>query len=333
MQTWISKSSDWETTRQSIATDPTAGPNGNGRSVIAEPNKNITEAGTQSLLKSAFSLNQSDDPELRAVSNTLVRLALVENSPTPTMSLAEREKFRTDTTNLTADQINTMAREYYGGGNTPSAIKLNAYLEADRLASEKQEEALAKFLAYKRNSVEECVDGQWETIGGHQFCNGRLVTRVSGDIFGAIDSANAIGPYNAALNTHFYGEDQYLEQLFQYGNNWLSGNSLYGYSNAPLTIGEIFENGLADGLGTGIDNLFNEASMSINQFENQLTSGFNSGGFYRSDFSNGGSLRFQDTVRNALSNTPGASALQAGQFNQLLQAIIAAIINAVLNQN
>ncbi len=221
-------------------------------------------------------------------------------------------------------------------GNYIDDLPLEAQIliwdSATRASAARQAQEEKEFAVYGRNSKRECK-GRLVTYQGHQICDGWWVVTEPGDLARAKDTAYSTLAINAALSTDGYGEDQYLEQLFQYGNNWLSGNSLYGYNNAPLTIGGIFENGLADGLETGVGNLFNQASMSINQFENQLTSGFNSGGFYRSDFSNGGSLRFQDTVRNALSNTPGASALQTGQFNELLQAIIVAIINAVLNQN
>lgn len=222
----------------------------------------------------------------------------------------------------------------------PLQDRIRIWNMADHLVAERQEQEEREFAVYGRNSKRECRGNlvQFET---YTICDGRWVVITPGDLFASAEQAQVNAPLQYALGTHSYGGDQYLSQMFQYGNNQLfgGGDPYGGYSSGSvLTTSEIFSQGLEQALATGLDNninqLFSQAGMSVNQFSGQLASRFNSRQFRQSDFSRGGNnFPLEDLIHGALQNTPGSGALGNNEISQIIQAIVTIILNAVLGPN
>lgn len=319
---------------QNAATDRFAGPNGEGKSTTANPEKDQKEAAQEKFLGLSYQFSQGTDSEEQTIGKTLAKLALFGKSPAPTMSLTERESFRS-AINVPTEQYYEQKLAYWGK-NDPMSLKLDAFLYADELANKAQEAEKDKFLAYGRKSNEQCR-GEWVNIAGKQVCIGGFETVTPGDIYKARDQAFSSADVTAGINSHTYKEDESLVPFTSSIQQWVykpNANGVYGvdFDNLP-TIENIFNDSFNNVVGNGINNLFSRADMSISQFTSNLAYNFN-GNFSRSQLGDGESnFQLQSAVRRSLESTPGYSNLQPSEVEQIIQAIVRIIIARIFGQN
>ena len=301
-------------------------PNGEGNPLVSDLGKNQADRSAEAIRQIVAAYqggNQSD----QTLANDVLVGTTVGRWDRKTISQSDMDRMANSPESLSSADFNRLFPQMLNPANTTRGTWLTIMNRALAVADEAKRRAEIEFIAYQGfEPIRICIESNQD-----QTCK-TWKTLTPGNINAYMAAAYATAPVNAGINSHFYKEDTALAPFFQTSNTWLTGiNNNQSGLGGNLPISDIFSNGLNDVVGDGLDNLFDQ--IDVNEFTSNLTSGWDSGGFTRSDLNNGGSFNLQSMVQSALQNTTGSSGFQPNEITQIVQAIIQAIITYAQNQN